>query len=154
MRKRRRWNARAPLSRVKSPKRIANGNSCAGHFELEARALDDEPSRSGGFDIAQGIYSSDPITSNSYSHWRQFAITLSGRLPYCSKISFQRSIQRISDIMTIGLWHFCLHVSSVSNAMLWTRANLKPHLQYNCILNQVQIRYRVFQGSWKFWHPP
>ena len=60
--------ARAPLSRVKSPKRIANGNSCAGHFELEARALDDEPSRSGGFDIAQGIYSSDPITSNSYSH--------------------------------------------------------------------------------------
>ena len=47
------------------------------------------------------------------------------------------TLQRISDIMTIGLWHFCLHVSSVSNAMLWARANLRPHLQYNCILNQV-----------------
>ena len=46
-------------------------------------------------------------------------------------------VQRISDILTIGLWHFCLHVSSVSNTMLWAKANLRPHLQYNCILNQV-----------------
>ena len=46
-------------------------------------------------------------------------------------------LQRISDIMTIGLWHFWLHVSSVSNAMLCARENLRPHLQYNCILNQV-----------------
>ena len=34
--------------------------------------------------------------------------------------------------MTIGLWHFSLHVSSVSNAMLWARANLRPHLQCSC----------------------
>ena len=46
-------------------------------------------------------------------------------------------LQRISDIMTISLWHFCLHVSSVSSTMLWARANLRPHLQYNCMLNQV-----------------
>ena len=38
-------------------------------------------------------------------------------------------VQRISDILTISLWHFCLHVSSVSNAMLLARENLRPHLQ-------------------------
>ena len=32
---------------------------------------------------------------------------------------------------------FVLHVSSVSNTMLWARANLRPHLQYSCILDQV-----------------
>ena len=46
-------------------------------------------------------------------------------------------LQNISVIMNIGLWHFCLHVSSVSNTILWARANLRPHLQYNCILKQV-----------------
>ena len=46
-------------------------------------------------------------------------------------------LQNILVIMTIGLWHFCLHVSSVSNTILWARANLGPHLQYNCILTQV-----------------
>ena len=36
-----------------------------------------------------------------------------------------------------------MFVTSVSNAMLRARANLRPHFQYNCIVNQVQIRSQI-----------
>ena len=67
-----------------------------------------------------------------------------------------KTVQRISDIMTIGLWHFCLHVSSVSNPMLWARANLRSHLQLSaewCEVRRALLRDSIRRRGETRAHP-
>ena len=75
------------------------------------------------------------------SFWRLFA----------DSINIEKDRGEITATEDIGYYDYrpvtlCLHVSSVSNAMFRARANLRPHLQYNCKLNQVKIRYQIIRS--------